>query len=148
VPFFIVRHVGGRAFLEVLPLFRERPRLIRDLAALDDALPRMLAAVSARDLGVGAGSRLVILQIDICTEEERVLVFDKADPLYSAMARIDPGYMLAAATLGASPVRAFLRVYLPLTLPGLMTGATPVFISTLGYYIIPALLGGAQIDRQ
>jgi putative spermidine/putrescine transport system permease protein len=65
-------------------------------------------------------------------------------PLYSSMARIDPGYMRAAATLGASPVRAFLRVYLPLTLPGLVTGATLVFISTLGYYIIPALLGGAR----
>ncbi len=65
-------------------------------------------------------------------------------PLYSSMARIDPAYMRAASTLGATPVRAFLRVYLPLTLPGLMTGATLVFISTLGYYIIPALLGGAR----
>jgi putative spermidine/putrescine transport system permease protein len=65
-------------------------------------------------------------------------------PLYSSMARIDPAYMRAASTLGASPVRAFLRVYLPLTLPGLMTGGTLVFISTLGYYIIPAMLGGAR----
>ncbi len=65
-------------------------------------------------------------------------------PLYSAMARIDPALMNAAATLGAPPLRAFVRVYLPLTLPGLMTGATLVFISTLGYYIIPALLGGAR----
>ena len=65
-------------------------------------------------------------------------------PLYSSMVRIDPAYMKAAATLGANPVRAFLRVYLPLTLPGLMTGGTLVFVSTLGYYIIPALLGGAR----
>jgi len=65
-------------------------------------------------------------------------------PLYSAMARIDPAYMRAASTLGATPVRAFFRVYLPLTLPGLMTGGTLVFISTLGYYIIPAMLGGAR----
>ena len=65
-------------------------------------------------------------------------------PLYSSMARIDPAYMKAAATLGANPVRAFLRVYLPLTLPGLMTGGTLVFVSTLGYYIIPALLGGPR----
>ena len=49
-----------------------------------------------------------------------------------------------ASTLGANPVRAFLRVYLPLTLPGLMTGGTLVFVSTLGYYIIPALLGGPR----
>jgi putative spermidine/putrescine transport system permease protein len=65
-------------------------------------------------------------------------------PLYSAMARIDPAFMQAAATLGASPVRAFIRVYLPLTLPGVMTGATLVYISLLGYYVIPALLGGAR----
>jgi len=60
------------------------------------------------------------------------------------MARSGPAYMRAASTLGASPVRSFLRVYLPLTLPGLMTGATLVFVSTLGYYIIPAMLGGAR----
>ncbi|HEY2871237.1 MAG TPA: ABC transporter permease [Reyranella sp.] len=65
-------------------------------------------------------------------------------PLYSSMVRIDPAYMKAAATLGASPVRAFVRVYLPLTLPGLMTGGILVFISTLGYYVIPALLGGPR----
>ncbi len=65
-------------------------------------------------------------------------------PLYSSMARIDPAYMRAASTLGASPVRSFFRVYLPLTLPGLVTGATLVFVSTLGYYIIPAMLGGAR----
>ncbi len=65
-------------------------------------------------------------------------------PLYSSMVRIDPAYMKAAATLGANPVRAFVRVYLPLTLPGLMTGGTLVFISTLGYYVIPALLGGPR----
>lgn len=65
-------------------------------------------------------------------------------PLYSSMVRIEPAYMKAAATLGANPVRAFIRVYLPLTLPGLMTGGILVFISTLGYYVIPALLGGPR----
>jgi putative spermidine/putrescine transport system permease protein len=65
-------------------------------------------------------------------------------PLHAAMLRIDPMYMQAALTLGARPARAFLRVYLPLTLPGLMTGATLVFISTLGYYVTPAMLGGPR----
>ena len=63
-------------------------------------------------------------------------------PLHAAMARIDPAFMQAALTLGARPVRAFIRVYLPLTLPGLITGATLVFISTLGYFVTPAMLGG------
>lgn len=65
-------------------------------------------------------------------------------PLYATMARIEPSWMQAALTLGAGPVRAFWRVYLPLTFPGLLTGAALVFISTLGYYVIPALLGGPR----
>ena len=65
-------------------------------------------------------------------------------PLYAAMARIEPQYMQAALTLGSRPLRAFWQVYLPLTVPGLVTGATLVFISTLGYYITPALLGGPR----
>ncbi len=65
-------------------------------------------------------------------------------PLQATMARIEPSWMQAALTLGAGPVRAFWRVYLPLTFPGLLTGAALVFISTLGYYVIPALLGGPR----
>ena len=65
-------------------------------------------------------------------------------PLYATMSRIEPACMQAALTLGASPARAFLRVYLPLTLPGVVTGATLVFISTLGYFVTPALLGGPR----
>lgn len=65
-------------------------------------------------------------------------------PLHASMLKIDPGYMQAALTLGADPVRAFFRVYLPLTLPGLMTGATLVFISVLGYFVTPAMLGGVR----
>jgi putative spermidine/putrescine transport system permease protein len=65
-------------------------------------------------------------------------------PLHASMRQIDPAAMQAAMTLGATPARAFTRVYLPLTLPGLMTGATLVFISVLGYFITPAMLGGVR----
>jgi putative spermidine/putrescine transport system permease protein len=63
-------------------------------------------------------------------------------PLYATMTRINPSYSNAAATLGATPVRGFLRVYLPLTLPGVVTGGVLVFVISLGYFIVPALLGG------
>ncbi|WP_336099376.1 ABC transporter permease [Roseovarius sp. CH_XMU1461] len=63
-------------------------------------------------------------------------------PLFSVMARVDGSYFRAATNLGATPIRAFLRVYLPLCLPGLMTGSMLVFIIALGYFITPALLGG------
>ncbi len=63
-------------------------------------------------------------------------------PLFSVMTRIDGSYFKAATNLGATPIRAFFRVYLPLCLPGLATGAMLVFIIALGYFITPALLGG------
>ncbi len=64
-------------------------------------------------------------------------------PLYSVMKGISPAYMRAAASLGAPPWTAFLRVYLPQTLPGVTAGCLLVFILALGYYITPALVGGA-----
>jgi putative spermidine/putrescine transport system permease protein len=50
--------------------------------------------------------------------------------------------MRAAASLGAPPSTAFLRVYLPQTLPGIGAGSLLVFILAIGYYITPALVGG------
>jgi len=65
-------------------------------------------------------------------------------PIFSVMKSIPPNYMRAAASLGAPPWSAFLRVYLPLSLPGVSAGGLLVFILALGYYITPALVGGAQ----
>jgi ABC-type spermidine/putrescine transport system permease subunit I len=56
--------------------------------------------------------------------------------------RVDPSYAQAAATLGIGPVRGFLRFCFPLTLPGVFTGGALAFVLALGYYIVPALLGG------
>ncbi len=63
-------------------------------------------------------------------------------PLYSVMRGISPVYMRAAASLGAGPVRSFLRVYLPLCAAGIGSGCLLVFILATGYYILPALVGG------
>lgn len=64
-------------------------------------------------------------------------------PLYSVMKTIDPSYMRAARSLGANPVRAFWEIYVPQTLPGVGAGGILVFILAVGYYITPALVGGA-----
>jgi putative spermidine/putrescine transport system permease protein len=63
-------------------------------------------------------------------------------PLYSVLSRIDPNLSKAASSLGAPPVRNFFRVYLPLSLPGLLSGGLLVFVIALGYYVTPTLLGG------
>ena len=64
-------------------------------------------------------------------------------PIYSVMQTISPAYMRAGLSLGAPPRVAFARVYLPLTMPGVGAGCLLVFILALGYYITPALVGGA-----
>ncbi|WKC38556.1 ABC transporter permease [Ectopseudomonas chengduensis] len=65
-------------------------------------------------------------------------------PLYSVMRGIDPSYMRAALSLGDKPIPAFVRIYFPMTLPGLSAGALLVFIISVGYYITPALVGGTD----
>lgn len=65
-------------------------------------------------------------------------------PMHTTMASIDRRLLQAAGSLGAPPWIAFLRVFLPLSLPGVGTGAIIVFVMTLGYYIIPSLLGGTE----
>ncbi len=63
-------------------------------------------------------------------------------PIYSVMRGISPTYMRAARSLGANPARAFYKVYLPQTVPGVGAGSILVFILAIGYYITPALVGG------
>lgn len=65
-------------------------------------------------------------------------------PLYSVMKSVPPTYVRAAVSLGSSPLAAFFRVYVPQTYPGIGAGALLVFILSIGYYVTPALLGGAD----
>ncbi|MCS5615396.1 MAG: ABC transporter permease [Candidatus Marinimicrobia bacterium] len=63
-------------------------------------------------------------------------------PIYSVMKGIPPSYMKAAQNLGASPTWAFIRVYMPQSVPGIGAGCILVFIVAIGYYITPELVGG------
>jgi len=63
-------------------------------------------------------------------------------PLYSVMKVIPKSHMRAAQNLGAKPVRAFMRVYLPQTIPGMSAGGLLVFVLAIGYFITPELVGG------
>jgi putative spermidine/putrescine transport system permease protein len=65
-------------------------------------------------------------------------------PIYSVMRTIQPSQMRAAQSLGARPLTAFWRVYLPQVMPGVLAGCLLTFILCLGYYITPALIGGAS----
>lgn len=65
-------------------------------------------------------------------------------PIYSSLKSIPPHLMRASASLGAHPVRGFLAVYLPLSLPGVAAGGLLTFIVAAGYYITPSLVGSAR----
>jgi ABC-type spermidine/putrescine transport system permease subunit I len=66
-------------------------------------------------------------------------------PLYASMKSIDESYMRAASNLGASPLKAFWQIYVPLSAPGLGAGLIIVFVLSLGFYVTPALLGGGRV---
>ena len=63
-------------------------------------------------------------------------------PLYTALEKMDPSLLEAAADLGCRPFRAFLAITLPLSLPGVIAGCMLVFIPAVGEFVIPDLLGG------
>ncbi len=62
-------------------------------------------------------------------------------PLMNTMGEIDHGQLQAARGLGATPLQRFVRVFLPLSLPGIVAGCVLVFVLSLGFYITPAMLG-------
>lgn len=66
-------------------------------------------------------------------------------PLYANMQGIDPKLADASRSLGAGPVATFLRVFLPLSLPGIAAAGVLVFIFSLGFYVTPAILGGGRV---
>jgi spermidine/putrescine transport system permease protein len=65
-------------------------------------------------------------------------------PLYTSLEKIEPAQLEAAADLGARPYKAFLRVTLPLSVPGIIAGTILVFIPAMGMFVVPDLMGGAK----
>jgi len=93
---------------------------------------------------VGDDSRLVMIynMTGTFVAMTHVLLPFMILPLYSVMRSIPRRHMDAAASMGATPFRAFRRVYWPQTLSGVGAGSLLVFILAIGYYITPALVGG------
>ncbi|WP_282602176.1 ABC transporter permease [Paracoccus sp. PARArs4] len=95
---------------------------------------------------IGDGQRLQMIynQTGTIIAMTHILLPFMILPLYSVMRTINPSYVRAARSLGATSWTAFRRVYFPQTLPGLGAGAMLVFILAVGYYITPALVGGSS----
>lgn len=65
-------------------------------------------------------------------------------PMYATMSKIDMRLLTAARSLGAKPSKAFASIYIPLSLPGVASGALLCFVMALGFYITPAMLGSSR----
>ncbi len=66
-------------------------------------------------------------------------------PLYTAMHNVDQRLVAAARGMGASRGQAFLKVFLPLTMPGIVGAGLLVFIFSLGFYVTPVIVGGGRV---
>lgn len=108
--------------------------LLQDSGVINSAL---------RGLGLSP-VKLIRTQLGVVIGMTQVLLPFMILPIYSVMRGIDNRLLQAAQSLGARPFRAFLQVYVPLSLPGVFAGAIIVFILSLGFYITPALLGGPR----
>lgn len=96
-----------------------------------------------RTLGLIEGPfRLIFTRTGVVIAMSHVLLPLMVLPIYAVLLTIPPNLMPAAASLGARPLSAFLRVMLPLSAAGVASGALLVFMSAIGYYITPALIGG------
>ncbi len=105
----------------------------------DGLINRSLMALGITD----APLQLVFNRIGVVIAMTHVLLPFMILPLYSVMKSISPSYVRAAVSLGAHPFVAFVRVYVPQTFAGLAAGGILTFIMAIGYYVTPALVGGA-----
>jgi putative spermidine/putrescine transport system permease protein len=98
-------------------------------------------------MGLGLTSQPVALiynRLGVVIAMTHVLLPFMVLPIYSVLLTVPNNLMAAAASLGAHPIRAFRRVLLPLSFRGVVSGVLLVFMAAIGYYITPALLGGAS----
>lgn len=120
-----------------------------------------LLRILAWKLILGSGGLLnsLLLSTGLITEASPILLYSTSAvvvtlvyvwvpfvvlPIYSALQRIDRSLLEAASDLGCSQAEAFIRVTLPLSLPGVFAGFLFVFIPTLGEWVTPSLVGGVQ----
>ena len=102
-------------------------------------IPALLALVGLEDLRL-INTPFAVL-VGIVYGYLPLMVF----PIYVSLERLDKRLLEASADLGAPPLRTFLTVTLPLSMPGVATGCMLVFILLMGEFLIPAMLGGGKV---
>ena len=95
---------------------------------------------------IDAPLRILYTSVTVVIGLVHVLLPFMVLPIYSSLSRIDPKLTEAAANLGSSPVKAFLEITLPLSLPGVFAGSVLCFVLSFSSYVTPALLAPSDSD--
>jgi putrescine transport system permease protein len=136
-----VRWRGVLLMLVVLPFWTSF--LIRIYAWIGLLRPSGLISAALEGVGlVSAPLRLINTEFAVHLGIVYAYLPFMVLPLYARLEKLDPALLEAAADLGAQPIAAFLKVTLPLSLPGVVAGCLLVFIPAVGEFVIPELLGG------
>jgi putative spermidine/putrescine transport system permease protein len=128
-------------FLVLLPFWSSL--MARTFAWIILLQPRGVVATILKALGLGE-LPLLGSQFGVSLAMTQVLLPFMVLPLFNTMIQIDRGLLNAARSLGASRWRAFRKVYLPLSVPGVVAGSVLVFILSLGFWVTPRLIGSPQ----
>jgi len=126
LPFWTSVLVRAYAWLALLQRTGVINRLLQSVGLIDEPL-----ALVHNSLGTVVATLHILLPFMVL-------------PLYATMQTIPRDLLQAGASLGGSPMHNFWRIFLPLSLPGVLAGATLVFVLSLGFYITPELLGGGR----
>ena len=126
LPFWTSVLVRAYAWLALLQRTGVINQLLRQLGVIDEPL-----ALVHNTFGTVVATLHILLPFMVL-------------PLYATMQQIPRDLMQAGARLGAGPMLTFRRIFLPLSLPGVLAGSTLVFVLSLGFYITPELLGGGR----
>jgi putative spermidine/putrescine transport system permease protein len=127
IPFWTSVLVRSYAFIALLARTGAVNKALISLGLIDRPLPLLY-----NETGVVIGMTYVLLPMMVLT-------------IYSAMHGIEDRLLAASDSLGARPIVSFFRVFLPLSLPGVWTGSLLVFLTGIGFFITPALLGGGRV---
>lgn len=92
-------------------------------------------------LGLGKAPQLLFTTFSSTLGMTHILLPYMILALFAVMKKIDPNHLKAASSLGARPAAAFREVFLPLSLPGVVNGSLLVFVTCLGFFVTPVLLG-------
>ena len=126
--------------LAILPFWTSY--LVRSYSWLLVLAPNGVVLGSLRALGIDPGVQLVSNRTGTLIGFVHFFAMLLTLTIYASLVQIPPNLLRAAADLGASPWQAFLRVTLPLSLPGVVVGAFLTFVLAIGDYITPQILGG------